>query len=66
MGRSVVLRRTKENREGDIQIKVLGETSNFMIYSGTGTAHISKKIKKMAITDNLIIYFKIAKERRKL
>lgn len=65
MGRSVILRKTKENREGDIQIKVLGETSNFIIYSGTGTAHISKKIKKMTITDNLTIYFKIASERRK-
>jgi acyl CoA:acetate/3-ketoacid CoA transferase beta subunit len=64
MGRSIILRKAKKNMEGDIQIKVIGETFNFMVYGGCGAMHIHKKIKKMTITDNLKIWFRLASESR--
>jgi len=62
MGRSIVLRKTKKNKDGDIKITVLGETFNFSIYSGIGTLLINKKLRKMIVTDELKMWFKIARE----
>jgi hypothetical protein len=64
MARSVILRKTKENRESNIQIKVLGQTFNFIVYGGIGILQINQKLRKMQITDDLKMWFKISREKR--
>jgi len=64
MSRSIVLRKAKKNKDGDIKITVLGETFNFTIYGGIGTLLINQKLRKMIVTDELKMWFKIANETR--
>jgi hypothetical protein len=63
VARSVILRKTKENRESNIQIKVLGQTFNFIVYGGIGILQINQKLRKMQITDDLKMWFKISREK---